>query len=130
SELLVIVDDTGYYERSGVMVRYSLQHTKKEGTILEKPKTENAGFVTLPEFLINEIKSQFTSNKYMKMQIANLYESFKDYNNKDVFMLFQNEYGKPYLPNTLTQAWRKFNDKNKELIRIVRFHDLRHSSVT
>lgn len=129
-EILGIVEDSVDYERSGVMVKYSLQHTKKEGTILKKPKTENARFVTLPEFLMNEIKSQFTRNKYMKIQIANLYEGFKDYNNKDVFMLFQNEYGRPYLPNTLTQAWRKFNDKNKQLIRIVRFHDLRHSSVT
>jgi integrase len=44
------------------------------------------------------------------------------------FFIFGNEFGKPLRPDSISQWWRRFLEKNK--IKKISFHDLRHSSAT
>ncbi|MBM7679673.1 tyrosine-type recombinase/integrase [Gracilibacillus alcaliphilus] len=52
---------------------------------------------------------------------------------KDHTFLFSNEFGKPLRPDSISQWWIRFkeSDKFKTLgLESIRFHDLRHSSLT
>ncbi|MFX3616277.1 MAG: tyrosine-type recombinase/integrase [Sporolactobacillus sp.] len=42
--------------------------------------------------------------------------------------IFSNLQGKPIRPDSISQWWRRFTEKNK--LRHIRFHDLRHTSAT
>lgn len=67
---------------------------------------------------------------YLKDEMDRLWKGFKDDTGKKVLLLFSNEYGIPFRPDSVTQFWGRLMNKNKDKIKRIRFHDLRHSSAS
>ncbi|MFO1445587.1 tyrosine-type recombinase/integrase [Bacillus sp. Bva_UNVM-123] len=66
----------------------------------------------------------------VKMEMGENWKEVKDKEGKEVILLFSNDDGTPYRPDTVTQFWNRFMIRNEKKIKRIRFHDLRHSSAS
>lgn len=102
-----------------------LDSTTQAGSkIINKgPKTETSKRdVFMPE-VVKDILL-----KYKEKQKENL-DFFKDdYKNSDFEYMLVNEFGVLVRPNYISQLWKEFLEKNN--LRHIRFHDLRHTFVS
>src|SRR5690625_18094 len=129
-EVAGIASDVLDFENNKITIKRSLQHSKSGGMRLKETKEDDTRTITISEELMKQIHEYYIRKLNLRMEMGNLWEGFKDINGKEVFMLFANEYGIPYRPDSITRFWRRFNERNKDKIRRIRFHDLRHSSAT
>jgi len=129
-EVLGIAEDSIDFENNTITVRRSLQCTKSKGLVLKETKGKDARIVILPEMFMEEIQDYYRKRTQLKRDIGNLWTGFKDQNKKDIFLLFGDECGKPYRPDSVSQYWGRFMNRNQDKIKRIRFHDLRHSSAS
>src|SRR5690625_4307369 len=129
-EVAGIASDVLDFENNKITIKRSLQGSKREGLKLKETKSEDTRTITIPENLMKDLHEYYIKKLSLRMEMGNLWKGFKDINGKEVFMLFANEYGIPIRPDSITRFWRRFNERNKDKIRRIRFHDLRHSSAT
>src|SRR5699024_3987529 len=100
---------------------------KGEGLILKGMKPDRVRLLPLSLEVMNMIK---------KLLHIRRQETFKAGNHrmwKDYLFLFSNEFSKPISPDSFSQWWTRFmnSDRFKSLgLKRIRFHDLRHSSLT
>src|SRR5690625_4422397 len=129
-EVAGIASDVLDFENNKITIKRSLQHSKSGGMRLKETKEDDTRTITIPEALMKQIHEYYIRKLNLRMEMGNLWKGFKDIHGNEVFMLFSNEYGVPYRPGSITRFWRRFNARNKDNIRRIRFHDLRHSSAT
>lgn len=97
---------------------------------LKGTKTEGQRTIILPKKFMEELKIYLDERLYLKDEMDRLWKGFKDDTGKKVLLLFSNEYGIPFRPDSVTQFWGRLMNKNKDKIKRIRFHDLRHSSAS
>lgn len=129
-EVAGIASDVLDFENNRITIKRSLQVSSKEGLRLKETKSEDTRTITIPENLMKDLHEYYIKKLNLRMEMGNLWKGFQDINGEEVFMLFANEYGIPIRPDSITQFWNRFNERNKGEIRRIRFHDLRHSSAT
>ncbi|WP_440898068.1 site-specific integrase [Amphibacillus sp. Q70] len=129
-EIAGIASDVCNFDNNSILIKRSLQYSKANGLRLKGTKTEDTRTVILSQKLMQRLQNLYTIKVAFRNSMGNLWEGFKDVNGKEVLLLFSNEYGKPYRPDSITQFWDRFTTRNKDELRKIRFHDLRHSSAT
>ncbi|WP_026701470.1 tyrosine-type recombinase/integrase [Salibacterium aidingense] len=100
----------------------SLTEVKGEGLQVKSIKNELEGAAAIPPELTLMIQDLIYEKYRVKEDMKDKYDY--PYN---VF-LFSNEYGKPIRPDSISQWWSRFIKKNQ--LEKIRFHDLRHMSIT
>lgn len=128
-EILAITEDVIDFASNKIHIKRSLQYTKQEGLKLKSTKTEDERTVTIPETVMKEMHAYYIKKLSLRMEMANQWKGFKDIEGKKVTLLFSDEYGIPFRPDSVTQFWNRFMIRHPEIKRI-RFHDLRHSSAS
>lgn len=129
-EVLGLADDSIDFVNNSLTVRRSIQCTKSKGLVLKETKGKDARIVILPKKFMDELHDFYRKRTQLKHDMGDLWIGFKDQNKKDVFLLFGDEFGNPYRPDSVSQFWGRFMNRNKEKIKRIRFHDLRHSSAS
>lgn len=115
------------FERNGVHILQALSVKKGEGTVLKETKNKRKRFITLPSNIMDMVKI-LIDERENELELAGEFREWQ----KNVF-LFGNEFGKPIRPDSISQWWIRFceSDNFKALgLKKIRFHDLRHSSLT
>lgn len=115
------------FDRGGIHIKQSLTLKTGEGVILKGTKNKRTRFITLPEEVMKMIKKLLHTRK-QEIFMAGEKREWPDH-----LFLFANEFGKPYRPDSLSQWWSRFTKSEgfKSLgLEAIRFHDLRHSSLT
>ncbi|WP_102335714.1 tyrosine-type recombinase/integrase [Salimicrobium jeotgali] len=105
-------------------IRFEQSVSQLKGGTFQIKEIKNGveGVVAIPKGLMDMIKKLKHEKKRAYLQIRDAW-----WDPQRVF-LFSNETGKPYRPDSISQWWARFRKKNN--IEGVRFHDLRHFSVT
>lgn len=129
-EVAGIASDVLYFDEDRIEIKRSLQVSKKDGLRLKETKEEDTRIVTFPKDFMKQLHADYIKMLNLRMDMGPLWKGFKDIKGQEVFLLFSDEYGIPYRPDSITQFWNSFNNKHAGKIRRVRFHDLRHSSAT
>ncbi|RAR39636.1 site-specific integrase [Paenibacillus sp. MDMC362] len=110
-------------EKGLIAIRQSIPAFKDHVPVIKSPKTKGSiRTVSIPPSIVQELANY--RKEWFKLRTKNI-DIWKSENE----FLFCNKHGMPYYPKTLTEQWRSFIQKNKSL-RYIRFHDLRHTSVT
>ncbi|MEK4522771.1 hypothetical protein NSQ95_05565 [Psychrobacillus sp. FSL W7-1457] len=73
------------------------------GFRLKSTKTVEDCYVTYPKYLMDKLYYYYQFKIKLQDEMDNLLEGFKDEEGKEVLLLFSNEYGKPYRPDSVTQ---------------------------
>lgn len=129
-EIAGLAADVCDFQNNSVEVKRSLQYSKSEGIRLKETKEEDTRIVVLPEALMKELHSYYIKRLNLRMEMGELWKGFKDISGNEVFLIFADEYGVPYRPDSISKFWKRFMKTYEGKIRRVRFHDLRHSSAT
>lgn len=129
-EVLGIADDVINWNKNQIIISRSLQHSQKEGLRLKSTKTDNIRVVTYPRDFIVRLHIFYQRKLRLIEELGPLWQGFTDVKGKKVTLLFGNELGYPLYPNSVTQLWGKFMKKHSDVIKRVRFQDLRHSSAS
>ncbi|MDY0407235.1 tyrosine-type recombinase/integrase [Virgibacillus sp. 179-BFC.A HS] len=129
-EVLGIADDAIDFESNKITVMRSLQCTKSKGFVLKETKGRDSRIVIFPDKFMQELYRYYKRRLQIKKDMGKLWTGFLDQNQKDIFLLFGNEYGNPFRPDSVSQFWDRFMNRNKDKIKRIRFHDLRHSSAS
>lgn len=129
-EVLGIADDVINWNKNQIIISRSLQHSQKEGLRLKSTKTDNIRVVTYPRDFIIRLHIFYQRKLRLIEELGPLWQGFTDVKGKRVTLLFGNELGYPLYPNSVTQLWGKFMKKHSDVIKRVRFQDLRHSSAS
>lgn len=116
-------NNTIFIEQALVVAKKDEFEQVRDGLILKETKGKRKRLVTISEYVMNELLRWVAMKKY---QLEQLGEERKW---KEHTFLFSDEYGKPYRPDSISQWWDRFMDRNPDLKRI-RFHDLRHTSAS
>lgn len=128
-EIIAITHDVLDFENSSILIKRSLQQSKKDGVKLKGTKSEDTRIIILPKSLMDRLHKLYIKKLNLRMSMGKLWEGHKE-DGKELIFLFSNEYGKPYRPDSITQFWNRFTIRHKDVLRRIRFHDLRHSSAT
>lgn len=112
----------------GIDINKSLQQTKKQGLRIKVPKNGEGRFVTLDEMTMEELLAYRSYRETEKELLGDEYEGFKTEKGKHVDLLFGHPNGKPFVPNSVSQFWRRIVDRYD--LKKIAFHDLRHSSAS
>lgn len=129
-EVLGIADDVINWSKNQLIISRSLQHSQKDGLRLKSTKTDNVRVVTYPREFIVRLHIYYQRKLRLIEEMGPLWQGFTDVKGKKVNLLFANELGIPLYPNSVTQFWGKFMKKHADVIKRVRFQDLRHSSAS
>lgn len=128
-EIIAITHDVLDFENSSILIKRSLQQSEKDGLKLKGTKSEDTRIIILPKPLMDRLHKLYIKKLNLRMSMGKLWEGHKE-DGKELIFLFSNEYGKPYRPDSVTQFWNRFTIRHKDILRRIRFHDLRHSSAT
>lgn len=109
-------------ERLTVTFEQSLTEVRGKGIQVKSIKNNLTGEAAIPEELMQMIEQLLHQRRLAKMKSRNFWEG------GDSMYLFSNEFGKPMRPDSISQWWRRFIQKNQ--LEPIRFHDLRHLSIT
>ncbi|WP_100012319.1 tyrosine-type recombinase/integrase [Lentibacillus sediminis] len=141
-EILALQWNDVDFATNTIRIRHSLSYTKKNGYILDGTKNKQARKVGPPAKLMAELKQHILQKMQDKLAAAELWdETFGDLvfsthgkNDKNKYILF----GKPFHPNVPYRWWKRFLNRvnkereknNKDKLKIISFHDLRHTAAT
>lgn len=130
-EILGLLWENINFEGGSIFVEYTLTYTKDKGYEMKPPKNGESRTVSMPQFIMNELKDYHHKYKKDRLQSAELWDrQYKDY----VFSTSElNEkgntiFGKPFYPGSVSRWWNRFLDRTG--FRKIRFHDLRHTAST
>ncbi|AYC28688.1 tyrosine-type recombinase/integrase [Paenisporosarcina cavernae] len=127
-EILGIATDVVDYANNQILIKRALVYTKEHGLELKKTKNGEERTVTFPEDFMQELKEFYIKKLNERMAMGNLWNGFKGPEGDDLFMIFSNEYGVPFRPDSVTQFWGRIVKKYG--LKKISFHDLRHSSAS
>lgn len=128
-EVKGITMDAINYRAGYVDVNKQLAYDKRtKQYLLAQTKNKEERKVHFSEKVMNEIRNQQKYQMKMKEEMGNLWKGFKTTAGEEVLLLFSNVDGTPNDPSTLNKVWKKFLIRNE--LRVIRFHDLRHSCAT
>lgn len=109
------------FENGKVEIKRSLQYLVGHGVSEKVPKTETSKRnITIPNYCLNILKKLRSYNLTKRLLLGNKYTI-----NDNVFVT---DTGNIMHPDTITSWFQDFLEKNK--LRKIRFHDLRHTSAT
>lgn len=109
-------------DKSLINIRQSIPAYKNGVPVIKSPKTKGSiRTVSIPASIVTELEEY--KKEWFKFRDKNI----DIWETKNEF-LFCNKTGMPYYPKTLGDQWRSFVKRND--IRHIRFHDIRHTSVT
>lgn len=95
----------------------------RNGPLIKPPKTKTSRrLVTLPSSVVEELR--LFRLHWVKERLK-MGDGWKEHDRE---WLFCNEDGTHFYPTTPTTWWRRFTERNS--VRYIRLHDLRHTSVT
>lgn len=123
-EIVALEDKHVDATNNTITIEQALVNVEGEGLILKKTKTERVRKVSVPSSLMKELQKLKLVRKSQLMEVGNLREW------KNHTFLFANEVGKPLRPDSVAQWWIRFMERNKDKLKEIRFHDLRHTSAT
>ena len=104
-----------------VTIRRTLSETREQGLLFKEPKSKKSTrVIALPAFATAALK------KHKKAQAEKIMSIRATYQDNDLVLPHWD--GRPWAPNLLTSAFGDFMDKLD--IPRVRFHDLRHGSIS
>lgn len=129
-EIAGITSEVCDFKNNSIYIKRSLQQSKKDGLKLKNTKTDDTRTIFVSSKIMKRLHKLYIKKLNLQMEMGILWKGFKDVNGADVTLLFSNEYGQPYRPDSITQFWNRFTIKHKDKLRRIRFHDLRHSSAT
>ena len=126
SEVLGLKWEAFNFEDKTITIKHKAIETRKDNkrVILLKDKTKNqSSYRTLPLVdeiivLLQEHKKQIDKNKKL---------CGNSYNKKYLDYICVDSMGKLFRPEYVTDHFTLIMNKNKEILRKIRFHDLRHS---
>lgn len=111
------------FENGTIDVRQSLTFVKELGYLVKEPKTKNSvRIVSIPPSLIPDLKALKIESSKDRMKSEELWEG------GDRFFVFSSWNGKPLYPSSVKTWWSRFTKRHN--LKYIRFHDLRHTSVT
>lgn len=111
------------FENKKLIIQQSIPAFKDSIPVIKRPKTKSSiRTISIP------LSVMITLQAY-KNDWENVHKENEDsWVNKNYKFLFCHSNGQPIYPKSLTDKWKAFV-KNRE-IRYIRFHDIRHTSVT
>ncbi|MBU9711121.1 tyrosine-type recombinase/integrase [Evansella tamaricis] len=109
-------------DKSAIYFEQSLYEKKGGGVGIKSIKNKLEGAAAIPTELMELIDKLLHQKRKEKLKSRDLYEY------EDTIFLFSNEFGRPIRPDSISQWWIRFINKNK--LPKIRFHDLRHLSIT
>lgn len=108
-------------ENNTLFIEQSMSMDEKK-LIVKSTKTDRTRSVSIPKPLMDELL-RWKIKKQTQLLIAGSDRKWKEHN-----FLFSDEFGQPRRPDSISQFWNRFIERND--IRKIRFHDLRHTSAT
>lgn len=132
-ELLALRWDDINFDANTIQVSHSLSYTKNEGYFLKTPKTKySVRKIAPPKKLMEELKQ----HKAIKDKQCKLAEEL--WGDGEHYFVFSTDLGKPFFPDVPNRWWTRFLTRvNKQLekhekqpLKRIRFHDLRHTATT
>lgn len=110
--------------KNTLLVEQSLTEVVGIGVKLKSTKNERARVVSLPPSIVNLLDELKARQNEERLTITDKLNKEWDKHH----FVFANEFGKPIRPDSISQWWSRFIDKNN--VKKIRFHDLRHTSAT
>lgn len=110
-------------DKNVLTIEQSLVAISGEGLQVKSTKSDRSRKVSIPKDLMQSLIKLKLIKQTQLMEVQNLREW------KDHTFLFSNEFGKPLRPDSISQWWSRFLERNDK-IKKIRFHDLRHTSAT
>ncbi|WP_312474146.1 site-specific integrase [Neobacillus sp.] len=111
------------FETLCISIDKNIPLTENGEPIIKKPKTKKSiRIVDMPEWYMEDLKRYKLAWKQTKLCLGNHWEG------GDKEYIFHGGKGKPLFHTTPTTKWRRFIDKNN--LKYIRLHDLRHTMVT
>lgn len=109
-------------DKHAIRFEQSFTEVKGKGLQLKSIKNHLEGTAAIPEELTEMIGKLLKKKRKEKLLCRDKYLY------PDTIFLFCNEFGKPMRPDSISQWWSRFIKRNK--LEKIRFHDLRHLSIT
>lgn len=111
------------FEKRQIEIRQSIPNFKDSAPNIKRPKNESSiRRINIPESLMIELQ------EYKAVWDKMREDNSEEWVNEKYSFLFCHPTGMPYYPKTITDKWRSFVSKHG--LRYIRFHDIRHTSVT
>lgn len=129
-ELLGIAYDCVDFAKNQIFIKRSLQYTKKEGFRLKETKTGESRIITFPSTVMDELRIYYKKQLYARTNNEREWEGFVDVRGREVMLFVCDAAGHPYNPQAVTRFWGRFMRRNMDVIKRIRFQDLRHSSAS
>jgi len=129
-ELLGIAYDCVDFAKNQIFIKRSLQYTKKEGFRLKETKTGESRIITFPSTVMDELRIYYKKQLLQRTNNEREWEGFVDVRGREVMLFVCDATGHPYNPQAVTRFWGRFMRRNMDMIKRIRFQDLRHSSAS
>lgn len=112
------------FDNGIVEVKQSIPIFVDSMPVIKDPKTKGSvRKIVLPSMVIDDLRL------YKSQMQKERLKSEEPWKMEGHHFLFAHENGMPYQPKSLSEKWRSFHVRNKDL-RFIRFHDLRHTAAT
>jgi integrase len=107
-------------EQGKISVNQTLYYAKQVFHFLEPKTSHSARLVSIPDYVIQELKSYKAWQDQHKKQLGTAYENYD--------LVAANEFGRPIHPRSLTGHFNR--TIKKAAVPRIRFHDQRHTHAT
>ena len=121
-EVVALEDKHVLEDKKAIYFEQSITEVVGEGLKIKQIKNGIEGAASIPDELLVILQKLIKSKRKDMMRLRDRW--YMD----DRIFIFSNEFGKPLRPDSVSQWWSRFIKRNK--LEKVRFHDLRHLSVT
>lgn len=120
-ELLALKWDNVDLEEGTIHVKETVSHLNKQ-FIFKEPKTKNSvRTISLPQFMIDELKQYHLHCKKTRFKMGELYKNPHN-------LLFHTINGNPITSSNISQKWKALTEQAG--LKYIKFHALRHTSAT
>lgn len=123
AEIVALEEKHVLIDQSAIQFSQSLYEKQGGGIGVKSIKNHLEGVAAVPPELMDMVQSQVHEKRKHRMKMGDRWQ-YK----KNQLFVFSDEFGKPMRPDAVSKWWRKFIHKNN--LEKIRFHDLRHLSIT
>ncbi|MEG0259641.1 MAG: site-specific integrase [Lysinibacillus sp.] len=106
-----------------ILIEQAFVNVKGKGIVLKETKGKRKRTISIPANIMKDLVTLAAFKNYQLKEAKNEREW------PGHTFLFSDEFGKANRPDSISQWWGRFMERNSDLERI-RFHDLRHTSAT
>src|SRR5690606_410641 len=85
---------------------------------------------TFPSTVMDELRIYYKKQLLQRTNNEREWEGFVDVRGREVMLFVCDATGHPYNPQAVTRFWGRFMRRNMDMIKRIRFQDLRHSSAS